>query len=98
MYSGRDQILELCVIVWPLLLKHNMCEHERARTRSQLRAEIGQILSLFLAAYVGFSVRQDVGFSQKPLVFEYTAPAARALSFLIVIKSHVICSKNVYSL
>ena len=58
-----------------------MREPERARTRSQLRAENGHLFSLFLVAYFGFGARQDVGFSQKPLVVAYTAPAARALSF-----------------
>ena len=57
-----------------------MRELERARTRNQVRAEHGHLVSLFLTAYFGFGARQDVGLSQTPLGVAHTAPAARALS------------------
>ena len=82
MCRGHGQILEYRVIVLPLLLKHIMRGPDGARTRIQLRAENLHFLSLLLAAHFGFGARSHVGLPQKPSVFAYTAPAARALSFL----------------
>ena len=61
MYIGHDLVLEVCAIVYPLLLTHRMRELERARTRNQVRAENGHLVSMFLTAYFGFGERQDVG-------------------------------------
>ena len=57
MCRGHGPILESRVIVLPLLLKHMMRVPERARTRTQLRAENLHLLSLLLAAYFGFGAR-----------------------------------------
>ena len=57
MCRGHGPILESRVIVLPLLLKHMMRVPERARTRTQLRAEHLHFLSLLLAAHFGFGAR-----------------------------------------